>query len=85
MTVLVEIFSRDDCHLCEAALAKLLTIQRRHPFELRETKVREGDAVYDQMKDRVPVIHINGRYAFHYRVREEEFIARLKTAGTEHR
>jgi glutaredoxin len=79
--IIVEIFSGHGCHLCERAKEVLVHIQRRHPFELRETVVREGDALFDQMKDRIPVIHINGRYAFHYRVREEELIRRLDEAA----
>ncbi len=82
--VLVEIFSKDDCHLCEVARASLEQLQRRHPFELRETKIREGDPLFDQMKGRVPVIHIGGSYAFHFKVPEEEFMARVKSAETEH-
>jgi hypothetical protein len=81
--VLVEIFSKEECHLCEIARAALLKLQGRHPFELRETKIHEGDPLFDQMKDRVPVIHIGGRYAFHYRVAEEEFLARLTSAEAE--
>ena len=82
--VLVEIFSREDCHLCDVARASLAKVQRRHPFELRETKIREGDALFDEMKDRVPVIHIGGSYAFHFKVPEKLFIARLRSAEAEH-
>jgi glutaredoxin len=78
--ILVEVFSKDDCHLCEAAKAELTRIRERHPFELRVTEIREGDPLFEEMKDRVPVIHIGGTYAFHFRVPEKQFIARLKSA-----
>ncbi len=81
--VLVEMFSKDDCHLCEVARVSLAKLQRRHPFELRETKIREGDPLFEQMKDRVPVIHIGGSYAFHFKVPEEQFLARLNSAEAE--
>ncbi|HEY6191049.1 MAG TPA: glutaredoxin family protein [Bacteroidota bacterium] len=83
--VLVEIFSKEDCHLCDIARASLAKLRRRHPFELRETKIREGEGLFEQMKDRVPVIHIDGREAFHFKVPEEEFMARLLSAEAGHR
>jgi glutaredoxin len=76
--ILVELYSKEDCHLCETAKATLLRLRRQAPFELREIKIQEGDPFFDQMSGRVPVIHIGGAYAFHFRVREEEFLARLK-------
>ncbi len=77
MTV-VEIFSKEECHLCERAKAKLREISIRHPFELREILLREGDSKFDEFNEKVPVIVVNNEVAFHYRVPEKEFIALLK-------
>ena len=81
--VLVEVFSGEGCHLCESAVTTLVRLQKLHPFELRETIIEEGDPLFEGMKDRIPVIHIGGRYAFHYRVREAEFISKLNAAAAE--
>ena len=79
--IVVELFSKDDCHLCEVAKETLLRVRNRHPFELRETRIREGDRLFEQMKDRIPVIHIDGEFGFQYRIKEEDFIRRLMSAS----
>jgi glutaredoxin len=78
---LVEIFSKEGCHLCEIAKETILRIRQSHSFELREIRIREGDEFFDQMKDRIPVIHINHEFAFQHRIREEEFVAKLGSAA----
>jgi len=75
--ILVEVYSKDDCHLCDVAKDTLKRIQQQYPFELRIILMQEGDARYDELKERIPVIYINGIFAFQYRVREQEFIKQL--------
>ena len=79
--ILVELYSRDNCRLCEIAREVLIKVQRRHPFELKEVKIHEGDEYYEAMKERVPVVHIDSEFAFQYRVAERELIEKL-TGGS---
>ncbi|HYQ86838.1 MAG TPA: glutaredoxin family protein [Bacteroidota bacterium] len=83
--IVVELFSKDDCRLCDRVKETLLRVQERHPFELRETKIREGDEHFERMKDRIPVVHIDGEFAFQYRLHEEEFLRRLISASGKRR
>lgn len=77
MTV-VEIFSKKGCHLCEIARDTILRVQRTHPFELRQTELVEGHPLEGQYGIKVPVIVINGKFAFQYKVSERELIAKLR-------
>ena len=79
--ILVELYSKDDCHLCEIAKDALKKIQVIHPFELQEIKIHEGDEYFEKFKHRIPVVHINGEFAFQYRVTEREFIAKLQSTS----
>ncbi len=76
--ILVEIYSKDDCHLCDVVKTRLLNVQKNHPFELREIKIHEGDEYFEQYKERIPVVFINKEFAFQYRVSEAEFLQRLQ-------
>ena len=78
--ILVELYSKEDCYLCEIAKKTLKHIQKSHPFELKEIKIHEGGEYYDQFKERVPVIYINKGFAFQYHVPEQEFITKLKSS-----
>ncbi len=82
---LVELFSKDGCHLCEEAKDVMVKVQRIIPFTLREVKLAQGDPYYEEYKDIVPVVHINRVPAFRYRVSENLFKIRLQQAANETR
>ncbi|MBI4549019.1 MAG: glutaredoxin family protein [Ignavibacteriae bacterium] len=75
--ILVELYSKEDCHLCEVAKGALKKIRKLYPFELHEIMIQEGDEYFETMKERIPVIHINKEFAFQHRVPEQEFIKKL--------
>src|SRR5712691_10585200 len=77
-TALVELYSKDDCHLCEVAKRVLLMIQKKYPFEFIEIKIEPGTERYEDFKERVPVIFVNKEFAFQYKVSERELIDKLE-------
>ena len=79
--ILVELYSKDDCHLCEIAKKIVLTVQRGHPFEFKEKKILESDERYEEFKERIPVIYIDKKFAFQHRVTEQEFIEKLRSTS----
>lgn len=79
--ILVELFTKDGCHLCEVVKAMLVKVKMQHAFDLQEIRIQEGDASYDEFKERIPVVHINHEFAFKYRVSEDEFLQKLRSAS----
>ena len=77
----VELFSKDDCHLCDVARATLEKVRKIRPFDLRVTKIRDGDDVYERFKERVPVIVVAGKVEFQYRISERELMSALEAAS----
>lgn len=77
----VEIYSKPECHLCDEAKKILLKLQRRHPFEMIEVDIRQDERLYQEYKEQIPVVLINGRKAFKFRVDEKEFIKKLKRSS----
>lgn len=77
---LVELLGKPDCHLCEEAKHLLRTLQANHPFTLREINIAEHAALCRQYAEEIPVIFINGRKAFKYRIDVKQFVRRLQRA-----
>jgi glutaredoxin len=75
--VIVDLFSKEDCHLCEEAKGVLEKVRQEIPFTLRETKITPGDHYYEQYKEMVPVVHVNNQFAFKYRISESALRVRL--------
>jgi glutaredoxin len=77
--ILVELFSKEDCHLCQEALAVLKKVQREIPFSLVVRKIVPEDPSYERVKEKVPLVFINHEEAFHFRVHERTLQTRLLT------
>ncbi len=73
----VIVYSRKGCHLCEIVKEKLKKLERRGGFHWREVDVETDDSLKRQFTDEVPVVFIDGRKAFKYRLDEQEFLKKL--------
>ncbi len=73
----VVVYSRKGCHLCEIVKETLSKLQRRGGFQWREVDVDADEDLRRKFTDEVPVVFIDGRKAFKYRMDEHEFLRKL--------
>ena len=73
----VVVYSRKGCHLCEIVKETLSKLERRGGFTWREIVVDTDEQLRRQFTDEVPVVFIDGRKAFKYRMDEREFLRKL--------
>jgi glutaredoxin len=73
----VVVYSRKGCHLCEIVKETLSKLQRRGGFTWHEVDVDSDEKLRRQFTDEVPVVFIDGRKAFKYRLDEHEFLRKL--------
>ena len=64
----VTIFSKPDCCLCDQAKANLLAVREDVPFVLEEVDISRDARLLDEYGQEIPVIFIEGRKAFKFRV-----------------
>lgn len=83
--ILVEIYSKEDCHLCDEALVVLEKVQKEVAFSLKVHKLIPGEANFEEYKEDFPVIHINKRFAFKHRLNENRLKIHLQQVETEAR
>jgi glutaredoxin len=81
--VMVEIYSRPDCHLCEEAKAALVKMQRRHGFQLREVNINQDPALLAEYGTRIPLIWVDGHLTCKYFADEAAIVKRLRRAAAE--
>lgn len=77
----VEIYSKPDCHLCDEAKSVLLKVQKKIPFELVQVNIVDDRELFSQYKEQIPVIFIDSRKAFKFRVAEKELVKRLRAVS----
>ena len=73
----VVVYSKPECHLCDEVKAQLSRLQQSHPFEMREVNILNDPESFSKYQLEIPVVLINGRKSFKYRLDETEFIRRL--------
>jgi glutaredoxin len=64
----VIVYSRKGCHLCEIVKETLAKLHRRGGFTWKEVDVDSDEQLRRQFTDEVPVVFIDGRKAFKYRI-----------------
>jgi glutaredoxin len=69
--ITIELFSREDCPLCHEAREVLERVRRDIPFTIKEVQVEPGTPFYEAYDAFIPVVHINGVFAFKSRVDEQ--------------
>ena len=74
----VTLYTRDRCHLCDEVKHQLVLLRQEADFEIREVDIDESPELRELYNERVPVVAINGREVFDYRLDVARFLELLK-------
>ncbi len=78
----VVVYSRSECHLCEKALATIVTLHAEgYRFELHEIDIESDDALLRAHLERIPVVEVDGVVVSELVLDEVALRARLDTVG----
>ena len=78
MTPKLTLYSRPDCCLCDEMKAVIAQVAERMVIELAEVDIDSSPELQQQFGAEVPVLFIDGRKAFKYRVTVSELKRKLK-------
>jgi glutaredoxin len=74
----VVVYSRPGCHLCDVVKDTLRSLESRGSFHWREVDI-DGDPELKRLYgDQIPVVFVDGRKSFKYRMTERDFLRRLE-------
>jgi hypothetical protein len=72
------LYTRKDCGLCEEMKQVVQQVAGAYPLTIREIDIDQSVELQETYGNEVPVLFIDGRKAFRYRVRRNELEKRLK-------
>ena len=75
--MLVRLYSRPGCHLCDVAREVILAERARSSFEFDDVSVEGDDALELEYGIRIPVVTIDGDERFEIEVDPVEFAAAI--------
>jgi len=73
----VVVYSRKGCHLCDVVKDQLAELQKDHEFLWHEIDIDGDPELWQKYNEEVPVVCIDGRKAFKYRMSSEQFLRTL--------
>ncbi|MEO7652349.1 MAG: glutaredoxin family protein [Bryobacteraceae bacterium] len=77
MVATVTLYTRRGCHLCDDAKHAIDAARLRHAFHYEEFDIDSDDGLRKLYTDEVPVIAIDGKKAFKYRLTTGELLRKL--------
>jgi hypothetical protein len=78
----VVVYSRADCCLCDEALAEIELARRSLEFGLAVIDVDSDPELAERYGHEVPVVEVDGRKAFKFRLTARELLRRLRRSGS---
>jgi thiol-disulfide isomerase/thioredoxin len=66
LPVLLTVYGREHCHLCQDMLAALQELKRGYPFKLEVVDVDSDSDLQSRYGQRVPVLMVGNREICHY-------------------
>jgi hypothetical protein len=77
------LFTGHGCHLCEEARWLLEAVRARVPFTLREVQIDGVRGLEERYRSELPVVELEGRKLFSYRVDPVELERALRALSPE--
>ena len=70
----VVVYSRNGCHLCDVVKEILVQAQNDADFQWREIDIDADLQLREKYNDQIPVVFIDGRKSFKYRMDRRQFL-----------
>jgi glutaredoxin len=74
----VVVYSRPGCHLCDVVKETLRRLEERGGFRWRDVDIDQDPELRRLYGDQIPVVFVDGRKSFKYRMTEKAFLRRLE-------
>ena len=73
----VTLYTKPECHLCEAVEQVIKRVGTSNPFELTIKNILHDPKDFELYKHDIPVVLLNGTEIARYRLSESEFLTKL--------
>lgn len=77
---IVTFYTKPECPLCADALDEVKLARRELPFTLEVVNILSTITLYEQFRNEIPVVQINGVEIFRYRLTAAELLQALREA-----
>jgi hypothetical protein len=79
--ITLELYSKEDCSLCERAKSVIRRVQQQIPFDFSEILIVPGTPLETKLRNDIPVLHVNGTFFARHFISETELVRYLTMLG----
>jgi glutaredoxin len=72
------IYTKPNCPLCDKALEQIERARQQTDFEFVEVNILSDPAIYGRYKNEIPVVLLNGKELFRFRLTAQALLECLK-------
>lgn len=76
-SIRITLYTKRDCSLCDKAKAVLDEFSREFPLAVETVDIESDPSLFAEYKEQIPVVFIEGRKAFKFRIDPAELRRRL--------
>jgi glutaredoxin len=76
--IVIEMYSKPGCHLCDEAKDVIESVRLRFPFAFRIVNIELEPQLKNEFGSEIPVVFVNGSKTFKYRVDPEKLEKKVK-------
>ena len=76
--ILLTIYSKPDCHLCDEMKQVIEKVRAKIPCELQIKNILDDPADFEKYKTQIPVLFLNGSEIARYRISASRLEAALR-------
>lgn len=73
----VLLYKKEGCHLCDDAEDILQRLKKDNNFVLERIMLEENTDMFERFGNKVPIVFINDRMAFEFKLDEQAFVKKL--------
>ncbi len=75
----IRFYTKDECHLCEKAFKVVKQVSEKTALDIEIIDIATDDELMGLYGTEIPVIEINGKTKFRYKITEDELTRALKS------
>ena len=74
----IVLYSKPVCCLCDEVKAQLARLKRAVPFDTSEVNIIDDPQAFEEFREEIPEVFVNGKKAFKYHLDENDFLRRAE-------
>lgn len=80
----LKFYTKESCHLCDIAFKIVTQVSKKIKFDIETVDITQSDYLMMKYGIEIPVIEIDGNFAFKHKINEKDLLRSIKKYSAEY-